>query len=206
MYIYNPIDKENISRLKLDELIILIVGRSGSGKSTLARKLCDEYGFKEIQSYTTRKPRYEGETGHIFIDEDEHYEICLTQKVVADTFFDDNYYFSTDKQINECGVYVVDYYGVKSFIERYDGIKKPIVVLLELDDAVSLERMIERGDNAKNIAKRYLNDVEAEHKNDSISTICEMNDIPYTIISTTTLSVDNVFYNACDFIDLVTEV
>ena len=40
--------------------IFLIVGCSGSGKTTITEQLEQKYGLKSIQSYTTRKPRYEG--------------------------------------------------------------------------------------------------------------------------------------------------
>ena len=47
--------------------ILLIEGESGSGKTTIADILSKKYGLSSIQSYTTRKPRYLGETGHTFI-------------------------------------------------------------------------------------------------------------------------------------------
>ena len=51
--------------------IFLIVGCSGSGKTTITEQLEQKYGLKSIQSYTTRPPRYDGETGHIFISNEE---------------------------------------------------------------------------------------------------------------------------------------
>jgi guanylate kinase len=48
--------------------IICLVGPSGSGKTTVARGL-EKEGYNIIQSYTTRKPRFEGEWGHTFIEE-----------------------------------------------------------------------------------------------------------------------------------------
>ena len=47
--------------------IFLIVGCSGSGKTTITEQLEMKYGLKSIQSYTTRLPRYDGETGHTII-------------------------------------------------------------------------------------------------------------------------------------------
>ena len=50
--------------------IYLIVGKSGSGKTTLVEAL-KKYGYTSIESYTTRPKRFEGETGHTFITEEE---------------------------------------------------------------------------------------------------------------------------------------
>ncbi len=47
------------------DIIICLVGESGSGKSTIA-ELLEKEGYNYIKSYTTRKPRYKGERGHIF--------------------------------------------------------------------------------------------------------------------------------------------
>ena len=47
--------------------IYLIVVCSGSGKTAITEKLEELYNLKSIQSYTTRPPRYDGETGHTFI-------------------------------------------------------------------------------------------------------------------------------------------
>ena len=47
--------------------IYCIAGPSGSGKTTIAEELKKRYGMKVLESYTTRAPRYEGETGHIFV-------------------------------------------------------------------------------------------------------------------------------------------
>ena len=51
--------------------IFLIVGCSGSGKTTITERLEQKYGLKSIQAYTTRKPRYDGETGHTCVSDEE---------------------------------------------------------------------------------------------------------------------------------------
>ena len=49
--------------------LFLFVGKSASGKTTIVNLLEKTYGYKAVESYTTRKPRYDGERGHIFISE-----------------------------------------------------------------------------------------------------------------------------------------
>ena len=51
----------------MNKPLYLFVGKSASGKTTTADLLEKRYGHKQVYSYCTRKPRYEGEIGHIFI-------------------------------------------------------------------------------------------------------------------------------------------
>ena len=58
-------------------MIIVLLGASGSGKSTLEHELATHHGFEKIVSYTTRKPRENGENGkdYYFVDNDTFKEI-----------------------------------------------------------------------------------------------------------------------------------
>lgn len=49
----------------MNNYIFLIVGPSGSGKSTIVEQLVETMNLKQIESYTTRKPRSRHEKGHI---------------------------------------------------------------------------------------------------------------------------------------------
>ena len=59
----------------MSKFIFLIIGCSGSGKTAITEKLEELYHLKSIQSYTTRPPRYDGETGHIFVSNEEFDEL-----------------------------------------------------------------------------------------------------------------------------------
>jgi len=50
--------------------ILHIDGRGGSGKSTLVNALNEKLWLVKTANYTTRKPRYEGETGYYFVTEE----------------------------------------------------------------------------------------------------------------------------------------
>ena len=69
--------------------LYLFVGRSASGKTTIANILEQKYGFKQVSSYTTRLPRYDGEVGHVFVTEEEYKAL---ENMVAYTFYDNNHY------------------------------------------------------------------------------------------------------------------
>ena len=48
--------------------LYLLVGPSGSGKTTVANWLEKEYNLRQVNSYTTRPPRFSNEPGHIFFN------------------------------------------------------------------------------------------------------------------------------------------
>lgn len=120
--------------------IYLIVGESGSGKTTITEQLFN-YGYKTIQSYTTRKPRYEGETGHTFINVDE---IPDKGEMVAYTFYNDNHYFATQEQVENNDLYVIDPAGITYFKEHYKGNKGIRIIYVTVPENVRRDRMIKR--------------------------------------------------------------
>lgn len=132
-----------------------MVGHSGVGKTSVVNKLCEDYGLKSIESYTTRRPRYEGEKGHIFISEREFDELT---DIIASTNFDNHRYCATKDQIDNNDLYVVDLSGVETFKERYNGNKKPIVLYLTADESVLEERMKNRGDSDELVEQRLAHD------------------------------------------------
>ena len=55
-------------------MIMILMGRSGCGKSSIARRLIENYGYRQVTTCTTRKPR-DGETedAYHFMDEKEFF-------------------------------------------------------------------------------------------------------------------------------------
>jgi guanylate kinase len=95
--------------------IICLVGESGSGKTTLCKEL-EKEGYNIIKSYTTRKPRYVGEYGHIFTTE-EFWDTCsrrYSDHIIAHTYFDKEHYWATKEQYEgkPVSIYTIDPYGV----------------------------------------------------------------------------------------------
>ena len=123
--------------------IFLIVGCSGSGKTTITEQLEQKYGLKSIQSYTTRKPRYEGETGHIFISDEEFDKLT---DMVAYTEFAGNRYCATAEQVENNDLYIIDPKGVDFFMKAYKGSKTPKVIFISSNLTTRYERMIGRAE------------------------------------------------------------
>lgn len=139
----------------MSDKIALFIGPSGSGKTTIAEYLTKHYGLTQIESYTTRAPRYDGEVGHIFVSNEEFDELT---DFVAYTEFDGNRYAATAEQVEKNDIYVVDVAGAEYFKDKYHGTKKPVVFYFNLPSNVLKQRMRDRGDPFEAIMQRMDND------------------------------------------------
>ena len=137
--------------------LLLFVGPSGCGKTTVAQEFEAKYNYKTIHSYTTRKLRYDGEIGHVFISEDE---FDALKNIVAYTTYNGHRYCTTKEQLDEAMSYVVDIPGVETLLQNYDT-KRPILVFyFDSTVATRIDRMIDRGDSDTAIIGRLRNDEE----------------------------------------------
>lgn len=117
-------------------MIILIVGDFGVGKDTVADMILSYLEpAQKILSYTTRKPRYDGEDTHIFVDEFDN------DNVLAYTQIGEHHYWTKKSQFDKTkyNIYVVDSLGVRDVIEsEFDDIFIIEVVrpkwLIDLDE------------------------------------------------------------------------
>ena len=135
--------------------LFLFVGRSASGKTTIADILSQKYGHKQVYSYTTRKPRYKGEIGHIFVSEDEFNNLG---ELVAYTEYNGYRYGTTAAQLDECSIYVVDVPGVETLLQRYRSNRSIIIIYFDTTVYTRSHRMIDRGDSDMSIISRLLQD------------------------------------------------
>lgn len=142
----------------MNKPLYLFVGQSGSGKTTIVDKLECVYRYKNLQSYTTRKPRCENEYGHIFISDEEFNNL---ENIVAYTEYNGYKYCATEELINEADLYVVDCDGVETLLDKYSNHNRCICIFY-LNTTVSerIDRMVERGDSDVAIVSRLKNDEE----------------------------------------------
>lgn len=128
----------------MKDLVICLVGESGSGKTTIANML-EKFGYNVIQSYTTRKPRYKGEYGHIFATVDDFIN-TPEEEILSFTHFNGNYYWITRDLIAGKGtsIFVVDPKGVSELFNKKDDTFDMFVIYVKTSEEIRKSRMLSR--------------------------------------------------------------
>lgn len=120
---WRHISRQIYKKLAERPIIIAIVGESGNGKNVIADYLESEHGIGAIESYTTRPQRYEGETGHNFITEEEYGKLNKND-MIAFTEFGNHKYCCLKKDVKAINSYIIDENGLEyleaNFRDEYD--------------------------------------------------------------------------------------
>lgn len=138
--------------------IFMIMGPSGVGKTTLVNELAKRYGYRVVESYTTRPRRTPDETGHTFVSDNEFDKL---EKLVAYTEFAGHRYGVPQAMIEENDLYVIDPAGVRFFKSHYTGEKIPVVIYLHKSEKDLVKQMQQRGDSDEAITRRLYHDAIA---------------------------------------------
>lgn len=145
--------------------MIVILGKTASGKTTIVNKLVNEYGYKQIVTYTTR-PMRQGEiqdkTYH-YISNDEFSkkieEGFFAEYTLYHTVFGD-WYCGTPlddlQNAEKNSVVIVTPGGYRDIIESIGY--KPFSFYIDSDEATIRFRLAKRGDNYKEIERRIAHD------------------------------------------------
>ena len=148
--------------------LYLFVGKSSSGKTTIARLLEDQYGHKQVQSYTTRPPRYKGEYGHVFVSDEEFQNLG---ELAAYTFYNGYHYGTTFQQLDECSIYVIDPPGVEYLLRNISCDKTVKIIYFDAAVSTRIDRMVDRGASDMEIIKRLRHDDTIEDWYDGLRSI-----------------------------------
>lgn len=143
----------------MNKPLYLFVGKSASGKTTIAEILESKYNYKTLQSYTTRHKRYENETGHTFISEEEFNNL---ENIIAYTEYNGYKYCATKEQIDDVSIYVIDVPGVKTLLQKYKTERPIAIVYFDASIVTRIDRMIERGSSDMEIVSRLHNDESSD--------------------------------------------
>jgi guanylate kinase len=136
--------------------LCLLIGRSASGKTTIANMLEEQYGYKSVWSYTTRPKRYNGEGGHIFVD-DEYFD--QLGELAGFVEYNSYRYGTTMQQVDDADIYVIDPVGAEYLLNKYTH--RPIcIIYFDTSIPTRIYRMRYRGDSDQAILNRLLQDEE----------------------------------------------
>ena len=141
----------------MNDTLFCIAGPSGVGKTTVV-DLLEKEGYKVISSYTDRPMRYPNETGHHFLTAAEFDRL---PPLVAYTEYSGHRYGTTQQQIDENDLYVIDIEGIRTLKNSYRGEKKIKVIALTADDNILRARMFARGDSELAVTQRRTFDEKA---------------------------------------------
>jgi guanylate kinase len=141
--------------------VFLIVGESGCGKDTIVNRL-EQYGYKQLKSYTTRSKRNKNEDTHIFITDKEYEQ--YKDNIVAYTYFNGYHYFSTKDQLYQNDLYIIDPDGIRYLKEKVEDIRF-VIIYIKVKEFDRVQRMYKRGHNQDEVVSRLLNDLDKfQHK------------------------------------------
>lgn len=136
-------------------ILWLVVGASGSGKTYIINKICQQFNMKQVNSRTTRNPRYECEIGHKFVS-DKQADIEF-DNAVAKTNYNGYRYYTTVEDLEESDFYVIDVQGVNTF--DYSKVNKKVKILfIKAPWYIRAFNMLKRKDKIKDIINRLLLD------------------------------------------------
>ena len=136
--------------------LFLLCGRSASGKTTIANMLEEKYSYKSVWSYTTRPQRYDGEEGHIFVDDKAFDHLGELAGFVE---YNGYRYGTTMQQVDDADIYVIDPIGAEYLLNKYTD--RPIcIIYFDTSIPTRIYRMVDRGDGDHAIIKRLLQDEE----------------------------------------------
>lgn len=158
----------------MDNILYLLVGKGASGKTTVANFLEKKHGLKQVNSYTTRPPRYEGEIGHTFVNDEQFDNLG---EIVAYTEYNGFRYGTTSEQLDECSIYVVDVPGVETLLQKYQTDRPICILYFDATVHTRIMRMLDRHDSDMKIISRLLQDEKSDWYNQLDSLTWRYNNI-----------------------------
>lgn len=139
--------------------LVLVVAKSGVGKSYIVNKICEDFNKREVISRTTRKPRFQNESTHVFVSNEQADKEFNNS--IAKTIFDRNRYYTLEEDLEGRDIYIIDPRGVKSMKDKGIDFK---TVYINANLITRIKQMRKRGDKWINILIRIIHDFFAFYK------------------------------------------
>ena len=148
--------------------MIVIIGKTASGKDLIVKKLCNEYGYNKIVTYTTR-PMRKGESDKVtynFIPEEE-----FKQKI-KDGFFAEyksyqsefgEWFYGTSRESilnsDDKSIIILTPEGYRDILFNYPNLKHKSIYLYANNNTIK-GRLMKRGDDKTEAERRVKHDNE----------------------------------------------
>jgi guanylate kinase len=129
------------------DYILHINGRGGSGKTTLVKILNERLGLQKTRNFTTRKPRFEGESEYHFVTEDTFVENFKKSKIIECYYKDSSRALYGTAAPEQTGIYqseVVALVALKKW--SFEHNVPFLSVYVDIDTETLLERLRNRSD------------------------------------------------------------
>lgn len=141
-----------------EHILLCIMAESSAGKDTLINRLCENMGYRQIISYTTRPRREnEGDT-HIFVDDNTYQEMSEMGQVAAYTEINGCRYWSTIDQLYTNDIYIIDPSGVEVLKSLNLPNLRIVSVYINVPEDIRRERAKSRGDDMNIYRARCLSE------------------------------------------------
>jgi len=140
--------------------MIILVGASASGKTEVAKMLGKLFQMRKVITHTTRPMRDNEKDGvdYYFVSKDEFISLKKMNFFVETTEYNDNYYGTSRKELEDNKVLIVDPNGLQSFVKLKDP--RIIAFFMNATKETRRIRMIKRGDRIEDAIKRIATDDE----------------------------------------------
>lgn len=138
--------------------MIILVGASASGKTEVAKMLSCKFNIKKVITHTTRTMRLneKQDVDYHFVDKNTFQSLKEQNYFVETTFYNDNFYGTSKKEIADNKVLIVDPNGLQAFLALND--ERIITFYLYANENTRLQRMLNRGDKKEDALSRIKND------------------------------------------------
>lgn len=147
--------------------LFIVVGKTSTSKDTVCNYLKEEYGIKQVISYSTRDMRAYEKNGvqHYFVSDQEMDELEKRDDLLAWTKFSKTgiRYCATLSSIGdeETATYILNPDGVNWMMEHAENLNVEIIVIyMNLSEEAIRQRARLRGDDPEKIEERLSSESE----------------------------------------------
>ncbi|MDR1697950.1 MAG: guanylate kinase [Erysipelotrichaceae bacterium] len=134
--------------------MIILVGPSASGKTEVAKLLEGFYQMKKVITHTTRPKRIHEVDGvdYHFVSKETFLKLKAEGAFVETTFYHDNYYGTSYKEVGDNKVVILDPNGLQAFKKIHDP--HLVSFYFECSDEIRYSRMLVRNDKPETAMER----------------------------------------------------